>query len=411
MKISPKTLKGNVLVPPSKSISHRALIAAGFAFGESVIGPLVFSNDIVATTEALEALGASVRPLGSDLFSVKGIGFSGEKKGPLIDQWTVACNESGSTLRFLLPFSYLAKESIWLGKGRLVSRPLTPYYDLFDGQNISHQTQSGQLPLKVVGGFGPGVFQMPGNISSQFVTGLLMALPLLHSDSVIELLSPLESEPYVDLTLEVLAKFGIRIEKSHARRYEVKGGQSYMGTKYDIEGDYSQAAFWLVANSLGANVSVLGINPRSKQGDRVIVDLLSDYDWVEGENRRIDVSNCPDLVPILAVKAALSPGVTRIEKAERVRLKESDRLLAIQTELNKLGAHIEMAEDGLIIRGVRVLNGGAVDAWGDHRIAMALAIASQKCDGPIELSGYKSVEKSYPDFWEVFKRLGGDIHE
>jgi 3-phosphoshikimate 1-carboxyvinyltransferase len=282
----------------------------------------------------------------------------------------------------------------------------------------------GNLPLNIEGQFKPGNFAIEGNISSQFISGLLFSLPLLDGDSKIIITTNLESKGYVDLTLDMLNRYGIEIINNGYKEFIIKGNQRYKGRDYRVEGDYSQAAFWLVGGILGEEITSRNLNLESLQGDRVIIDIINkmggtitlDETFIKtiASNTKgiiIDASQCPDLVPVLAVLAALSNGQTKIVNAARVRIKESDRLNAIATELNKLGADVREFDDGLVINGKDSLIGGVVDSWNDHRIAMALAIASIKCKDEIIIKNSEAVKKSYPHFWEDFKKLGGKIDE
>jgi 3-phosphoshikimate 1-carboxyvinyltransferase len=414
-RVDPAKLRGTLSIPPSKSLSHRAVLAAALAEGESVIENLIFSEDIVATTEAVRALGVEAVQDGSTLT----IRRSGSLKAPV---GPLHCNESGSTLRFLIPFAGLFDEPVvFTGEGKLTTRPLDPYFDLFKSQGIDYD-YPGQLPLTVKGRLKPGTFEMPGHISSQFVTGLLYVLPLLHGDSEIVLTSPLESKDYVTLTLQILRIFGIEVETVTPEHYKIKGNQSFKPAKYRVEGDYSQAAFWIAGGLMGEGLILKDLAEKSEQGDRRILDIVKDMggnlEWKDGDlivhpskthGAVIDASQCPDLVPICATLASVSEGTTQVINAARVRLKESDRLEAIRTELNKLGANVKEEAEGLIIEGVSGLTSGSVEGWNDHRIVMSLAIASAKCSGPIEIEGSGAVKKSYPHFFEDFSKAGGIV--
>lgn len=417
LKIIPSSLKGEVTIPPSKSISHRAIIAAGLADGVSQIENIIFSEDIQATCEGMEALGVEIKRKGRTLI-IKGR----KKLNPLKRE--IHCRESGSTLRFFIPLALLINEPItFLGEGRLKQRPLGPYLDIFQKQKIDYQYKD-ELPLTVKGLLRPDRFEIPGNISSQFITGLLFALPLLEGDSEIVIKGSLESKPYIDLTIDVLKQFSIQIENKVHEVFHIKGSQNYQPAYYQVEGDYSQAAFWIVAGLLGEEISCKNLKRNSLQGDRVILDIVKEMGGNLSEKDgkiivkpsktkgvQIDASQCPDIVPILAVLGALSEGKTEIIRAERLRIKESDRLKAIASELNQLGAEVYEQEDGLIIFGKDYLHGGIVDSWNDHRIAMALAIASIRCREPVILTNSSTVKKSYPNFFEDFKKLGGKIDE
>lgn len=417
IEIIPKKLKGEISIPPSKSVSHRAIIAAGLSQGTSIIDNILFSQDILATCKAMEALGANIE------YGPQSIKITGS---PSLDVTTgeIDCFESGSTLRFLIPLVALTgKEMTLKGRGKLVSRPIDTYYTIFENQNLEYAPTDGGLPLKIQGRLKAGEYSLRGDISSQFITGLLFALPLLKEDSKIILTNHLESKGYVDLTLDILDDFGIKIENKNYKEFIIKGNQRYQSRDFSIEGDFSQAAFWIVGGLLGEEIESKSIRMDSLQGDKAILsivekmggELVYDSKSIKAlasktKGITIDASQCPDLVPILAVLGALSEGTTKIINAKRLRIKESDRLKAISTELNKIGAQIEELEDGLIIKGQKSLIGGEVESWNDHRIAMALAIASIKCKEKVKIKGYESVTKSYPHFFKDFKYLGGDIH-
>jgi 3-phosphoshikimate 1-carboxyvinyltransferase len=321
---------------------------------------------------------------------------------PLLD-----CGESGSTLRFLIPVALaLRGGGRFTGRGRLMERPQEPYFAIFEEKGISYSQENGVLTVR--GALTSGEYRLPGDVSSQFVTGLLYALPLLTGESVIRLTSPLESRGYVDLTLDTLARFGIRVENREYECFTVRGGQRFQPYRMVVERDYSQAAFFLTARALGSEVTVTGMNQDSAQGDRVIFSYLARLD--QPGTVTLDVSQCPDLVPALALRAALRNGeTTRITSAARLRIKESDRLDTVTTELNRLGAQVEQGPDFLTVTGVAGLTGGTADSHNDHRIAMMLAVAATRCSGPLTVRGAESVAKSYPAFWSDYERLGGNI--
>jgi 3-phosphoshikimate 1-carboxyvinyltransferase len=309
------------------------------------------------------------------------------------------------------------------GRGRLAERPIAAYADICRRQGLGWESGGG-LPVTVQGRLQPGRFSLRGDVSSQFLSGLLFALPLLPGDSTIMITTPLESKGYVDLTLAALAGFGISASHHEYREFHIRGSQTYKPRDYTVEGDFSQAAFWLVAGTIGAAVKCRGLSETSLQGDKVITGLintaggairLADGVFTASpavtRGTIIDAADCPDLVPVLAVLASLSQGETRIIRAGRLRIKESDRLASTARELSKLGADIREEADSLIIQGKPELNGGAVDSWQDHRIAMALAIASVRCKQPVLLHGAECVNKSYPEFWQDFASLGGIINE
>ena len=416
--IYPASLAGEVLIPPSKSMSHRAVICAGLAEETGTINNAGISQDIEATCEAMRNLGTSVEKSEASL-KIKGNAVL-ELKNSRID-----CHESGSTLRFMIPIAALTGKPVtFYGKGKLVERSLEPYFRIFEKQGIKYEMCNGKLPLSIDGRLTPGEFQLEGNISSQFISGLMFALPLLDGDSQITITSELQSKPYIDLTMKALKDFSIYIENHDYRAFTIRGNQKYAARSYTVEGDFSQAAFWLTAGSLGSEVLCRGLDMDSMQGDKSVIDIIGEMGGkivVSANTVRalpsdtrgtvIDASQCPDLVPILAVLGAVSEGRTEIVNAERLRYKESDRLKAISSELAKLGACIKEMQAGLVIDGRESLRGGKVDSWNDHRIAMALAIAATKCKEPVIISNASCVNKSYPDFWEHYKVLGGRIDE
>ena len=424
IKIKPSTLNGKIEIPPSKSYSHRAVIAAALAESEkkSMIDNLKFSVDITTTTDIMENWGAKIKRFESALEIVGNDGKVVPK-----DKY-VQCNESGSTIRFLIPVGITREnELIFDGKGKLVDRPLDSYYKIFEEQRLKYETTGGKLPLTVNGKLKAGNYEIDGNISSQFITGLLYALPLLDGNSKLIINKNLESKGYIDLTLEILQLAGIEIKNNDYKSFEIKGNQSYKPFDYTVEGDYSQVAFWIVAGIISANrdneVKCLHVNKNSLQGDREIIEIVTrmganleifeDYVIVKPSKTKgtvIDISQCPDIAPILTVLAALSEGETRIINGERLRIKESDRITSIKTELNKLGANVDEEGDSLIIQGVEGFTGGVtVSAWNDHRIAMSLAVASSRCEKEIVLEEAESVRKSYPHFWDDFVKMGGEI--
>lgn len=408
LKLHPKKLNGAVTVPPSKSMAHRAVICASLADGRSVISNIQLSDDIKATIEGMRAFGAVILHDG-DTLTIDGIGTGITRRSQEIN-----CNESGSTLRFLVPLATLFEgETRFVGKGKLGQRPLEPYQEMFENQSLRYEPAPTELlDLTIEGRLKPGVYEMAGDISSQFITGMLLTLPMLDGESVIKMTTHLESKGYIDLTLTVLKEFGIEI--NHDKEYKffkIKGNQSYQAQDYKIEGDYSQAAFWLSARKLANEISVEGLNDYSLQGDREIVEILEDLSQ-QADERVIDGAQVPDIIPVVALVAALSKGKTRLINLDRLRIKESDRLIATQKELAALGARIKVVGADLHIEGVSILKGGQ-EVWSqkDHRMAMMLAIASTICQEPIIIKDTECVKKSYPDFWEVFQNVGGEIHE
>lgn len=395
---------------------HRSIIGASLSSGISVLNRMVFSEDINATISAVRTLGADIEVKGSTLV-ING-GKHGSHEKAVID-----CRESGSTLRFMIPVSLLFRDEVtFTGRGRLSERPITSYIEAFSSHCVSFS--SDRLPVTVRGRLVPGTYEIDGGISSQFVTGLLLALPLLEGDSYIRIQNKLESKGYVDITIEEMRKFGVTVENIDYSVFYIPGNQKYISSHLSMEGDYSQAAFWLAAGALSGPIKCAGLNNSSVQGDSVILKILSEMGAqisldAEGisisrspiRGITVDVSDCPDLAPAIAVLGALAKGETRIVNAARLRVKESDRLKAIVTELSKLGAEIWENEDSIIIHGKKALYGGRVSSWNDHRIAMALAVASIGCIQPVIIDGYESINKSYPHFFEDFKLLGGIFDE
>lgn len=400
VEILPGKLSGSITPPPSKSQAHRLIIAAALANGQSHLSNIALSKDISATIRCMRALGAKISEDGTTINGVEADS-CGESYLPQMD-----CCESGSTLRFLIPVALaVAGGGVFTGQGRLMDRPQKPYEMLFAEKGVSFVRKDGAIQVK--GRLKGGAYHLPGDVSSQFITGLMYALPLLEDDSEIILTSPLESSGYVDMTIEALRIFGVIIQAVDGG-WHIPGGQHYCVQDCAVESDFSQAAFFYAANLLGSELTVCGMNPCSAQGDRVI--LAYERSLSKKGEVTLDVSQCPDLVPPLAVMAALREGeITHIIGAARLRIKESDRLDTITTQLNALGADVEQDTDCLTIRGVSSLHGGEVSGCNDHRIAMMLAIAATVADGPIRVTGAECVEKSYPNFWDDYARLGGKI--
>ena len=399
VRIIPHMLTGTIQIPPSKSQAHRLIIAAALAEGESTIDNLAESQDIRATLNCMQALGAQTTPDGHHISGLRP--GNTRNKLPVLD-----CGESGSTIRFLMPVALaVAGGGVFLGRGRLLERPYGPYENIFAGQNITFQRNTDNITLS--GNLKPGRFSLPGDVSSQFITGLLYALPLLDRDSEIVLTTPLESSGYVDLTLEALEHFGIQVTPTE-NGWHVPGGQRYSSADVTVEGDYSQAANFILANGFGNQLVVTGLNPDSAQGDKVVLTYAEQLNGPGDVT--LDVSQCPDLVPALAVRAALRAGEsTHIVGAARLRLKESDRLDTVTTELNRIGAQIDQAPDALTIRGVDHFRFGICDGHGDHRIVMMLAMAATCATADLIILGAEHVAKSYPTFWEDYARLGGQF--
>jgi 3-phosphoshikimate 1-carboxyvinyltransferase len=415
VKISPYKLNGVVRAIPSKSQAHRALICAALADKPTSVECSGDSDDIAATAECLSALGAKIERE-SGVYNVHPL-----KRGTN-DIAALDCGESGSTFRFMLPIvGALGRKASFILKGRLPERPLSPLYEelVRHGAELSPQ---GTVPFYAGGRLAPGHYSLDAGVSSQFISGLLFALPLLDGDSELQLTGQAESFPYIELTLAMLEIFGIRTEfKDNV--FFISGRQTYRSPgKAHVEGDWSNAAFWLSAGAIGpGSITCTGLNLQSRQGDRAILDILAKFgariEVIENDSRvtvsggrlrgiEIDAKDIPDLVPVLSIVAAVSEGKTVIRNAARLRTKESDRLAAVSDILRALGADADETEDGLVIDGPAAFKGGQVSSRGDHRIAMSAAIAATVCAGPVVIQGAQAVNKSYPGFFDDLRLLG-----
>lgn len=414
VRIKPSKLIGRVNAPSSKSFSHRMLIAAALAGGVSEISNISASEDIDATVGALAALGAKIFREGNT-YTVMGI------KTPAASA-VIDCRESGSTMRFIIPIAAaLGCSCEFRGKGKLPERPITPYIRELGKNGAVITKTEGVMPFVMNGTLKGGDYVLEGDISSQFITGLLFALPLCSGNSVIRLASKLESKPYADMTVEALSRFGITIDESEDKDglpvYRIRGGQKYRSADVSVEGDYSQAAFYFAANALGSEIKVDNLSEKSVQGDKKILEIIGgiSYNKINDSGLRrlpafsADVSDIPDLVPILAVLGCFTDGVSRITGAKRLKIKESNRLEAISSALGNIGGKITVGDDSLEIEPVDGFHSGVIDGCNDHRIVMASAIASTMADGEITITGAEAVAKSYPDFWTDFASLGGNI--
>ena len=395
--ITPSRLAGTVRVPASKSAAHRALIGAALSDGPTILRISALNRDIEATMACLGALGATVRVSEGSLEITP----AGRVQGRV----ELDCGESGSTLRFLLPVACaLGASAHVVGRGRLPQRPNAALTEALRAHGAS--VDSDLLPMNLSGPIRGGAWALPGDVSSQYVTGLLFALPLLEEDSEIVLTTKLASAAYVDMTLDALKRFGIEVHPTDTG-WRVPGGQAYRSPgEIAVEGDWSAAAFWLAADALGANIRLEGLRDDTVQGDRAVQALLG--------RKAIDAGHVPDLVPALAVVAASLPQTTVITGAARLRLKESDRLATTAAMLHALGHRCRVTEDGLIIEGGPPEAAGepirTVDGANDHRIVMAAAVAAAFADRPVRITGAEAVEKSYPDFFRDYQALGGLHH-
>lgn len=415
--IKPQPLSGQIAAIASKADAHRKLICAALADFPTEISPSAAGEDILATMDCLRALGAGIE--------TQAAGFTA---GPLLKAAAsprLDCRESGSTLRFLLPLAAILSEGAsFTGGGRLPQRPLTELMDCLQEHGVSFS--AAQLPFTLSGQLHGGRYRLPGHISSQYLSGLLLALPLAAEDSQIELTTPLQSQGYVEMTLDTLRHFSIRVERQD-EIFLIPGRQAYRSPgQLTLEGDWSSAAFFLAAGALGGPVCLSGLTGASKQRDQEILTLLERFGArVErrdgcvtvqrGELRGldIDVADTPDLAPPLAVLGALAQGRTRLYNAARLRLKESDRLISLAALLSALGARVMEGRDSLLIEGQQRLRGGTVRVQGDHRIVMAAALAATACAGEVVIKGAEAVNKSYPAFFTDYNSLGGkayDVH-
>ncbi len=397
IKITPGFLNGKITVPPSKSISHRALICASLAKGRSVLHNILDCEDTHATIDALEALGASIEYSSGEAVT-EGIA----SPAAIAD---INCRESGSTLRFIIPIAAaLGTKTTFRGKANLPNRPITPYLEEFPKHGVSFDTES--MPYTINGKLTGGEFPVTGDISSQFITGYMLALPLTGTDCRIKLTSELQSRPYAELTADVMNTFGCHVDIGEDD-FRIRAGSLFKPREYTVEADMSQAAFFLVANALGGSTDPVNLNRASVQGDRAIIEMTRDFMQNGGKAFDVDAENIPDLVPIMTVLACFAKGTSHITSCGRLRIKECDRLEAISTELGRLGAKIEAGPDFLTVQGTDSIRGGVCETYNDHRIAMSLAVASQRCTEPIIIRGAECVSKSYPDFFKDFAALGG----
>ena len=406
-------LVGEVSPPPSKSILHRYIIGSSLAKGISKIENISFSDDIIATIEAMKKLGANIEKKDNYLLIDGSKTFDKE----YLNNSEIDCNESGSTLRFLFPLSIVKENKVlFKGKGKLFKRPLSPYFENFDKYQIKY-SHVNENEILLDGELKSGEYEIDGNISSQFITGLLLSLPLLNGNSKIIIKGKLESSSYIDITLDCLSKFGVKIINNSYQEFIIEGNQTYKSGNYEVEADYSQVAFFLVANSIGSDIKINGLNNNSLQGDKKIIDFISEIDnWSKNEKLILDGSETPDIIPILSLKACISKKEIEIVNIARLRIKESDRLKATVEELSKLGFDLIEKEDSILINSRKnfIHNNKEIislSAHSDHRIAMTIAIASTCYEGEIILDNLDCVKKSYPNFWEVFLLLGGKIYE
>lgn len=395
VSIKPSKAFGSVLAPPSKSVAHRALICGAFS-QKSVIKNIAYSEDIKATVRALKALGASVEEKENEI-TIGGLLKGKTQKGE------INCSESGSTLRFLIPIALLKEEEITLtGEGRLLKRPMDVFQELFEKKDVEFSQTPESIRLK--GPLKSGRYLLRGDVSSQFISGLLFALPNLAENSRIELTAKLESKPYIDLTRDVLSQFGIKTSYVSDNIISVEAG-SFESREYTVEGDHSNAAVYYLFNELGGDVNVTGLSENSLQGDRVCKEYIEKIK--NGET--VDLTDCPDLAPVLFAVAAIKGG-GRFVGTRRLKMKESDRIDSMRQELLKFGIGLTEEENGVIIEsGTLKKPTEALCGHNDHRIVMAMSALCSFTGGEIE--GAEAITKSYPDYFEKIKMLGIDIEK
>lgn len=392
VKINSAALNGSVVLPPSKSVAHRALICSFLAGGGSV-EPIIASNDMKATTGILNSLKN--------------------------DEAVLNSIESGSTLRFMIPVAAaLGREVTFTGEGSLLSRTIGEYQELLPKHGVKIEC-NGFLPAKLSGKLKNGNYEVNGDVSSQYITGLLMALASLEGDSAVVLKTPLQSKPYVDMTVKVLDDYGVKIKETDFG-YLIKGGQTFKKMDYIVEGDWSHSAFFLSAGAVGGTVTVKGLDMHSTQGDKAIIDVLKSFgadieisdDGIicrksELKGTEVDAENIPDLVPMIAVTAAFAQGTTVIKNAERLRFKESNRIESVVNNLKLMGADVTETKDGMIINGGTPLHSAQLKGYNDHRIVMAFSVAAANVEGETVIDDMESINKSYPSFFEDYKKIGG----
>ncbi len=418
MTFFPAPLKGTVTAPASKSEAHRRMICAGLTHGTTTLTGFMDSADMQATARCLKALGAKISRE-EDVLTLSGYAKKIAKL-PVLD-----CGESGSTLRFFVPIALaMAKGGVFRMHGRLGQRPMDVYRDLFVPQGVRWRMGvgcDGAAELTVKGELEPGHYVLPGNVSSQFVSGLMFALPLLEEESTLTVQPPVESAGYIRMTVEALTQSGIALEETAPFTWHIPGNQAYQAKDGQLSGDYSQAAVLLCAAALGHDVTVTHLAKETTQGDRAILSCLEKLGAKVAEEESgvtvradnltggvFDMSGCPDIAPILALVCQRAEGESRLIGCGRLRLKECDRLAATVETLNLLGGDAHAEGDTIVIRGVKALKGGVtLPDYNDHRMVMLGAIAAAAAEAPVIVQGVQALNKSWPEFVEVYKTLGG----
>ena len=408
-KVYPGSVIGEIYIPPSKSMAHRAVICAALSNGISRISNIAYSDDISATIDAMRALGAKVEEQGSTL-TVEGVSSVSSCSSSLI-----SCKESGSTLRFIIPLFSLTNEQItFVGENRLMKRPQKIYEGIFKNQNLFFMQNDNEITIK--GALKPQTYEIDGSVSSQFISGLLFTLPLLCGKSTVKIIPPFESSSYINLTLDILEKFGIEIIRSDEYTFEIDGNQAYKPCDYVVEGDYSQLAFPAVLAAVNHDLTIRGVNKESRQGDKAIIDILRkagvdikeiDDGYIIHKSKikgiSVDLSDCPDIGPILMILGMFcgSNDTFHIYNANRLRIKESDRIAAMQEGINRVGGKISSDSNEIFIKGGFNYHGKvSLNGAKDHRIVMSFAVLATMLDSPIAITSAEAISKSYPNFFD-----------
>ena len=398
IEIRPSKARGVMAAPPSKSAAHRLLLCAGLARGDSIVRRVADSQDMLATMDCLKALGAGVTRAGEDVHIT---GVDPARTAPAV----LPCRECGTTLRFFVPIALLSGQEITLtGSEKLMSRPMSVYEKLCADRGFRYEPSRDSLT--VCGRLTPGEYTVPGNISSQFISGLAFALTQLEGDSVIRILPPVESRPYIDMTLDAFSAFGVTAAFSDGETIRIPGLQRFRPSDVTVEGDYSNAAFFDALTLLGGDVTVTGLKEDSLQGDRVYRRY---FESMKNGTPTVDLSDCPDLGPVCMASAAALHGAV-FTGTRRLRIKESDRCAAMAEELAKFGIETEVTEDTMTVKasGLRAPD-MVISGHNDHRIVMAMAVLATLTGGRI--NGAQAVSKSLPDFFDRLKTLGIEVTE